>query len=66
MPSSKNFRRWVGLAVLAAACCGCDPQLQTTVENGVIQVASSLLYALIQAIIQLAGERASAALLLCL
>jgi hypothetical protein len=66
MPGSKRLWCWVGLAVVAAACCGCDPQLQTTVENGVIQVASSFLYALVQAIIQLVGEQASAAIVLCL
>lgn len=57
--------QWVLLAG-AFLICGCDQQLQTTIENGAIQVASSFVYALVQAIIQLAAEQASAAMVLSL
>ena len=35
---------------------GCDPQLRTTVESGIINVSTGLLSAFLQAVIQLAGE----------
>jgi hypothetical protein len=35
---------------------GCDPELRATVENGIINLSTSLLTAFLQAFIQLASE----------
>ena len=51
---------WRRLALLAAGTTflmsGCDPQLRATVENGIISMSTSLLGALLQAVIAVAQE----------
>lgn len=63
----QRTRRWrnrlvagvllVGLA--AAQLGGCNPTLQNTVQNGVINLSTALLGSFLQAAIQLAQEQAS-------
>ena len=56
----RNRIPWRRLALLTVGATffmsGCDPQLRTTVEDGIITVSTSLLGSLLQAFIQLAGE----------
>ena len=58
---SKRMRSGVAtLAVVALLFCpGCDPQLQTTVENGIITSSTSLIGAVLRAVIALGLESTS-------
>ncbi|MFH1748005.1 MAG: hypothetical protein ABIG44_13300 [Planctomycetota bacterium] len=48
---------WLVVMVFGVlALCGCDEELRTTIEDGVIDTSSSLLGAFLQALIGLAGE----------
>ena len=52
---------WRGVAMLAAGSAlllsGCDDQTRAALENGIIDASSSFVGALLQALIQLAGEQ---------
>lgn len=60
MRTIHHWPAWRRLALLAAGTTlflsGCDPQLRTTVEDGIISVSTSLLSSLLQAFIQLGQE----------
>lgn len=60
-PSTSRRRQlWIRLAVLTGGLLpllgDCDPQIQQTVEDGVINVSTGVLGAFFQAIINLATE----------
>jgi hypothetical protein len=57
-PHHRIIWRRLALVTLGATflLSGCDPQLRSTVEDGIITVSTSLLGSLLQAIIQLASE----------
>lgn len=53
----RRLARWViGLGGGAALLNGCDPTIQSTVENGIINTSTALLTALIRGVIQAASE----------
>jgi hypothetical protein len=60
MRSTRQRLPWHRLALLAAGATfflsGCDPQIRSTVENGIITLSTSLLSSVLQAFIQLAQE----------
>ena len=63
----KRIGLWSGVVSVAGSLLllsGCDAQTQATVENGVIDASSGLLAAFLQALIQLAGESGSTAMIL--
>jgi len=51
------------IAMFAALLVGCDDQLQATVEDGVISASSSLFGTLLEAIIAVVSEQATAMIL---
>lgn len=49
--------RWIALLIGAPLLLsGCDPTIQNTVEDGVINLSTSFLASLLQAVIQVAGD----------
>jgi hypothetical protein len=65
MRATREKIRWLRLATLATGTAffleGCDPSVKTTIENGIINVANSLLTAFLQALVQLGAEASQAA-----
>jgi hypothetical protein len=59
MHQRRGYGRWLSTALiigLLGLTTGCDPTLRTSVENGIINVSTSFLGALLQALLALATE----------
>lgn len=57
---SVRMRAMAGVAGSALLLGGCDPTIQTTVENGIITATNSLIASFFQAVLQLAQEDTTA------
>ncbi|MBU0640133.1 MAG: hypothetical protein KKB50_14805 [Planctomycetes bacterium] len=60
MRAMRNITRWLRLSALAGGgvflFSGCDPSIQSTLETGIINTATSFLAALLRAVIDIAQE----------
>jgi hypothetical protein len=58
----RAYWRWVALTAAGTTfiLSGCDPQLQTTVENGIISLSTGLLTSVMRALLELWQESTAA------